>query len=137
MFKDFDPTLMEDDVRRMRRGPDIGFVQENLGSGVRRVKDDLVDWKEEAAVRKALELLDAHGFMVHPDVVQMADRLCSYVTGRVIQELEDHYLSAPDDDLKCELLAGKKLPDTPLHSLPYSKLNPGAEALRKIQEEFR
>lgn len=41
------------------------------------------------------------------------------------------------DESRPALSEHKKLPETPLHSIPYEKLNPGAEALRRIQEEFR
>ncbi len=41
------------------------------------------------------------------------------------------------DESRPAMAEHKKLPDTPLHSIPYEKLNPGAEALRRIQEEFR
>ncbi|MCA8901723.1 MAG: 2-oxoacid:ferredoxin oxidoreductase subunit beta [Hyphomonas sp.] len=41
------------------------------------------------------------------------------------------------DESRPDMVEHKKLTDTPLHSIPYAKLNPGAEALRKVQEEFR
>ena len=41
------------------------------------------------------------------------------------------------DESRPAMAEHKKLPETPLHSIPYAKLNPGADALRRLQDEFR
>lgn len=41
------------------------------------------------------------------------------------------------DKSRPDMTEHKKLSETPLHSIPYARLNPGPEALRRIQDEFR
>ena len=47
-LKAFDPTTLEEDLRLVRRGPDVSHVKEGAITPKRLVKDDRVDWPEEA-----------------------------------------------------------------------------------------
>ena len=84
----FDVTEMEEDLRLMRRGPGLSYAIECQLQVKRRIKDQTVDWPEEALRREAIRRLERHGSVSYLLVARMNDSFCSFVTGRALRIVE-------------------------------------------------
>ena len=82
-YLDFDPTEMEDELRRWTRAPDLSYLRESLVKTKRWVADAAVSWPEEAVRRTVLKLLFEAGFEQLPAIVAMPDRLAAYILAHV------------------------------------------------------
>ena len=89
MLRGFDPTEMEDDVRRLRAGPDLSYVKGDALEAMKKYKDSEVDWPIEAVRMKTEAEIREQGFFTCELVTAMPDTMAAFVTARVCQAVEE------------------------------------------------
>jgi len=98
-FLAFDPTEMEEELRRQTQAPDYSFVRESGVAVKRLVADEVVSWPAEAVRRRVLSMLSDAGFHALPAVVAMPDRLAAYSLAHVAQHVEEERLVSWSGDV--------------------------------------
>ena len=98
---------MEDALRRLCTAPNLDHVRESNVTVRAMVKDDTVDWPQEAVRRGCIELFRDTNLLSHPAIAACSDRLCAYVPARVAQTLEEEGIVAWAGDPDGEVADGK------------------------------